>query len=632
MNKTTGDGFEAAPASLQDEREAVAALAETAAAAGAFSGSHADRERLARIMDLLPCYVALIDKQHRIRFHNKAFEQYFGKPDNRPCHIVMRDQQQACRFCPPLEALSNKSTSVMEWVHPRSGHAFRVYSYPFFEENGGPCVLEAGFNITASVRVQQALDLSEQSYRAITDNLSIGIALVDPALRLKTGNTKMSQWFSEGFRLDRQVCWLLQCGAQWNRAIREPGFTCSGCPFKASLEDGAGHEKEITVTLADGKERVMRLVTCPVRSGRPVTAKTKVRAIILMLEDITNRLRVNQQLQRARKLEAMNTLAGGIAHEINQPLSALHLYASGMQMLLEKQGELTPETTQERLSLIMHEAEKIQGIISHMRTLVMQEGTVTLGPVCVRTSVRNVLALMRRQFTERGLSVLADIPDSVPPVYGNELQLEQVLVNLLANAMHAVASPGEGAGETGPAKAGPAVLIRASLLPEGAKVRLEVADSGPGLPQGSERIFDPFFTTKERHEGMGLGLSIVHGIVSLWGGEISAMPRRGALGGAAFYVDLPVAGREKDAPALSPPNGAAPDAGAPVAEAHEPERAPGAQKNAPLPKAPRPRQAPARPGPNVVIRRSKQRTRQAAPADKPTGNPAEKRTEKKEQS
>lgn len=505
--------------------------------------SAAEYQRLAHIVDLLPCYVALIDKEHRIRFHNRAFEQYFGAPCGKLCYKAMRQQDGPCRFCPPLECLGNRGTSLMEWVHPGTGHAFRVYSYPFIDEDGAPCVLEAGFNITASVRVQQALDLSEQSYRAITDNLSIGIALVDPALRIKTGNIRLSLWFAEGFRLDRQVCELLRCGEFWERAAREQGYTCPECPFKASLLDGAGHEKELAVTFQDGKERILRLVTCPVKPGKSSTRKPQVRALIMMLEDITNRLRVNQQLQRARKLEAMSTLAGGIAHEINQPLSALHLYASGLQMLLEKKTELPVETTQERLNLIMHEADKIRGIITHMRALVMQEGKVPLAAVPLHTAVESVLELMRHQTSVRDVTISVEVPADLPLVRSNALQLEQVLVNLLANALHALdADTPEHTG-----KMGRNILIRAYPHPESDRVRLEVADSGPGLSSGSERIFDPFYTTKERHLGMGLGLSIVHGLVSLWGGEISAAAHHPQYGGAVFYVDFRKAGPEDEA-------------------------------------------------------------------------------------
>ena len=519
-----------------------------AALAAAFAeASGQERERLAKIVDMLPCYVVVINKDRRITFYNKAFEQYFGKPGDRPCHAAMRGAIAPCRFCPPFD--QNGGNCVMDWVQPVTGTAFRVHSYPFTEADGSVAVLKAGYNVTSTMRVQQALDLSEQSYRAITDNLSIGIALVDPHLRIKAGNIRLSQWFSEGFRLDRPVCELLQCGEFCKSAAADLDFACPDCPFQASVADGASHEKELTVTLADGKERVMRMVTCPVKPGK-TGKKDQVRALILMLEDITNRLRVNQQLQRARKLEAMSTLAGGIAHEINQPLSALHLYASGLQMLLEKQNELPRATTEERLSLIMREADKIRGIISHMRALVMQEGRVPVQRVALRPVVESTLALMKQRFDDRKVRLLTDLPDNLPAVRSNDLQLEQVLINLLANALHALDN--ENATHAKSPRREPTILVRAQLMPEAGRLRLEVADSGPGLPKGSERIFDPFYTTKERHEGMGLGLSIVHGLVSLWGGEISARPRHPVLGGAAFYVDLPLAGQETDASQATP--------------------------------------------------------------------------------
>ncbi len=532
---------------MSDNEKSSDKQAEQAAAlAKAFAGScETERDRLARIVDLLPCYVAVVDKQRRILFHNKTFEEYFGAPGTARCHESLRGQEKECSFCPPFQALESNGTSVMEWIAPKSKHAFRVYSYPFEEMDGTPCVLKVGFNITSSVRVQQALDLSEQSYRAITDNLSIGIALLDVNLRIKAGNIRLSQWFADEFRLDRSICEIVQC------ADRKPGegpftgdpATCADCPLYASLMDGSGHEKELAVTFEDGREHMVRLVTCPVKPGKSAGSQgNKVRAIIMMLEDITTRLRVNQQLQRARKLETMSTLAGGIAHEINQPLSALHLYASGLQMLLEKkQDGLPAEVTLERLSLIMREAEKIRSIISHMRALVMREGHVSVSAVSIASSVASVLTLMKSQLHTRAVIVETSIPPDLPLVRSNVVQLEQVLVNLLANAMHALDTELSHSAQRY-AREGRRISIRAYMRPpqrdESPRIRLEVADNGPGLPKGSERIFDPFYTTKERHEGMGLGLSIVYGLVSLWGGEISAAPHHPQLGGAAFYVDL----------------------------------------------------------------------------------------------
>ena len=540
------------PAESENEQHQVKALAEALSVS-----SDAERERLERIMNLLPCYVALINTNQQIIFHNKAFEDYFGVPEGRACYKALRDQDARCRFCPMLNSLDGSgNTGVMEWIHPNNGHAFRVYSYSFTDVDGTTCLLEAGFNITANLRVQQALNLSEQSYRVITDNLSIGIALIDPQLRIKAGNIRLSRWFAEGFRLDRRVCELLQCGEHWSSAAEDKDINCPDCPFKASLADGQGHEKELAVTFSDGKERIVRLVTCPITTGKLGTER--VRALVLMLEDITNRLRVNQQLHRARKIEAMSTLASGIAHEINQPLSALHLYASGLQMLFEKQGALSQETTQERIGLIMREAEKIRSIITHMRALVMREGRVPLTSVSLAAGVENALALLRNQLQERKVQTEVDIPEALPRVVSNELQLEQVLVNLLSNAMHALDEDVHCQDSALPRR----IRVKAYVLPDAGmshpferdylsegktedapgRVRLEVADSGSGLNKEGERIFDPFFTTRERHEGMGIGLSIVHGLVTLWGGEITAVPRHPELGGAAFFVDLHLAG------------------------------------------------------------------------------------------
>ena len=515
---------------------------QAAALAQVFSDfSASDRERLARIVDLLPCYVILVSRDHRILFRNKTFDQYFGPPGNKPCYTALRGQDAPCRFCAPLGGINSRSSSVIEWIHSKNNYAFRVYSYPFTDSGGTACILKVGFNLTSRLRVQQALDLSEHSYRVITDNLSIGIALLDTKLRVKTGNIRMTQWFAEGFRLDRPICEILGC-LDFIDSESDPtapaSDNCLNCPIYASLRDGTSHEKEFPVTLQDGKEHMIRLVTCPVKPGKHPGKVHVVWALIVMLEDITARLRMSQQLQRTRKLEAMSALAGGIAHEINQPLSALHLYASGLQMLLEKQGELPPETTQDRLTLIMSEAEKIRNIINHMRALVMQEGSVPVDPVSIASSVEMALGVMRQQLDTRGVTVTRDISDSLPPVLSNDIQLQQVVVNLLTNAIHAFDAPQwEGAGT--PAHR---ILIKASLDESGKKVRLEVADNGPGLPKGSERIFDPFYTTKEKHQGMGLGLSIVHAMITLWGGEIGATSHHPALGGASFFVDLHVAG------------------------------------------------------------------------------------------
>ena len=123
-----------------------------------------------------------------------------------------------------------------------------------------------------------------------------------------------------------------------------------------------------------------------------------------------------------------------------------------------------------------------------------------------------------------------------------------------AFALTREASKTAGPEAAGPEAAGPEAAGRAQPLTvlsqdgRAHEFRVEVADSGPGLPDGSERIFDPFFSNREQRKGMGLGLSIVHGFVTLWGGQVYAVPHHKDLGGAGFYVEMPLAGYSEESP------------------------------------------------------------------------------------
>ncbi len=534
------------------------------AVAQAFKGSSkSDFARLEQIMNLLPCYVFLVGPDHTIYFQNKAFVDFFGAGLGKSCHEVLRGSDTPCPVCPPLDGLQSNSSSVMEWISPRTRHVFRVYTYPFHDIDGMTYAMKVGVNITAGVRVQEALDLTEQSYRTITDNLAIGIAMLTLDRRITTGNIRLTEWFGQEFSRGRSICDILKCA----NSVPESERPCPGCLFQTALDALCSQEKEMQVRFISGEDRHVRLLVKPVspKMGKP-------RALLMMLEDITNRKRVNMQLQRVRKLEAMATLAGGIAHEINQPLSALHLYASGMLMLLDKNNALPRETIEERLNFIMREADKIRSIIAHMRSLVLKQGDVPVGPVNIRRALDEALSLMGHQFLARKIDIVTDIPSNLPLVKSNALQLGQVFLNLLGNAMHAIDSKSPETAETEhapveeqqpvpqtssgriPHLSGKVIAISARRIEEGKKVCIEVADSGPGLPKGSERIFDPFYTTKESHQGMGLGLSIVHGLVNLWGGEVSARVKHPKLGGAVFFIVLD---------AIQPEQADSSDAGAP---------------------------------------------------------------------
>lgn len=476
------------------------------------------KTELFAFLEVFPAYVVLIDRDYTVRFGNRTARQIFGQCTGKKCYKLLHGRTSPCLSCPPFGLLTDKGIKVHEWVSAKTNTAFRSHSYPFETPDGETLVLQVGINITAGVRARHALDLSEQRYRSIAENLTMGLALVDPGKKLITLNPRMEEWFGLQAVKGTSIDELLQyrcCGTEEG----EP------CVFTTLLAQKKNQEKEFRLTLLAGEERYFRLVACPILSR-----SLQVRAIVILLEDITDRRNMASRMQQMQRLEALGSLAGGIAHEINQPLFALHLYASGMQMLME-QSMPSREQIMERLALILSQADKIRQIISHMRALVLQEENPPRSPVRIADAVNNALGLVGMQLLDHNINLSLFIPDTLPRVIANPVQLEQVVINLLVNAMHALDSLPPGSEKS--------VHLSTERRSEDT-LTLLVSDTGPGVGSLHSRIFDPFFTTKPPHKGMGLGLSITHAFVSSWGGSVEAADNPGERG-AVFAVTLPMA-------------------------------------------------------------------------------------------
>ncbi len=245
--------------------------------------------------------------------------------------------------------------------------------------------------------------------------------------------------------------------------------------------------------------------------------------------DITERRRLEQQLLQAQKLESIGTLASGVAHEINNPITGVMNYA---QLIIdENDGD---GQTAAFAGEIIRETERVASIVKNLLQFARQDNA-THSPAALCDIVESSLSLMRTVMRHDHIDLEVDIPPSLPRLRARSQQLQQVLMNLLANARDALNERYPGAD---PAKR---IRIEASLLDGEADslVRLCVEDSGVGIaPEDQERVLDPFFTTKGAGRGTGLGLSISHGIVKEHGGRLHFESTPGM--GARFYVDLPV--------------------------------------------------------------------------------------------
>ena len=244
-------------------------------------------------------------------------------------------------------------------------------------------------------------------------------------------------------------------------------------------------------------------------------------------EDIAQRekeLREKQdQLVQAAKLATLGELTTGVAHELNNPLNNIGLYVGNVldQLTL---GLEDRERMAHNLEQVMDQVAKATEIINHLRTF-GRAAPVSREPVSVNDVVVSALSLLREQMRLREIDIVLRLSPDSPEVLANAIQMEQVLMNLLTNARDALTGR-----ETR--------LITVTTGIEGQEVRIDVEDTGPGIPpELLERIFDPFFTTKDVGAGTGLGLSIVYGIMKDHAGSITAQPRES--GGAHFVVRLP---------------------------------------------------------------------------------------------
>jgi len=233
------------------------------------------------------------------------------------------------------------------------------------------------------------------------------------------------------------------------------------------------------------------------------------------------------QMAQLNRLAAAGELSASISHEVKQPLAAIAANASAALRWLAR---ATPDMVEARAAIerIIGEAHRASDVIGDIRAM-FKPAADARAPVDVNAAIREVLALVHADLESRRIAVETDLPDGLPAVVGSPPQLQQVLLNVVTNAVEAMDHVAERERR-----------LRVTSRPhESDSVLITVEDSGAGIdPRDAKQIFEPFYTTKQH--GMGLGLSICRSIVEAHGGRLTAAP--GALHGLALRISLPCGG------------------------------------------------------------------------------------------
>ena len=361
----------------------------------------------------------------------------------------------------------------------------------------------------------------------ILESLDHGLLVVDLTDRVVRWNTALERLY--GVSRDDAFGWPLTevFDAPFVEAIRASRRDTPGGATLSRLElRGRGQRvgETLTVNAAVVPLREIDLSRAQSRDeGRVTTAGT-----IVIVEDVTSRVRLEEQLQISEKMASIGLLAAGVAHEVNTPLTGI---SSFTQMLLEGADPEDPRTRLlEKIERQTFRAAKIvNGLLTLARPAAGVSGDRTM--VDINIVVTDVLSLLEHQFEMHRIKVRRELSDVPVVTRGMEHKLQQVFLNLFLNAKDAMPKGGW-----------LSILTRA----DGDRLVVEVADTGSGIPnEYLARIYDPFFTTKAIGQGTGLGLSITYGIVREHGGAIDCESVVGQ--GTRFVLAFPAASSERSA-------------------------------------------------------------------------------------
>jgi PAS domain S-box-containing protein len=356
--------------------------------------------------------------------------------------------------------------------------------------------------------LEQEISVSEQKYRLLFDSASDAIFLVDLAsLEIVEANPAATELAGRAAdklvgRSLHDLCPKLQhCSTSLleNKRVVERLFDTAG---EFHLVRGQGEQMlcEGSATLVDYHQRPVMQMNA---------------------REITGRKKMEQQLRQAEKLSALGQLVAGVAHELNNPLAVVMGYAQ----ILSKHKTLEEKVRKDLLK-ILHESERAAKIVRNLLTFARpREPHMTV--VDVNRLVADALETREIQVHSAQVQVLRRLAPDLPVTKADADQIEQVMANLMANAIQALDNH---LGKR---------VIEVTTEKRGDKIRIAVADTGPGIPlQILDRIFDPFFTTKGPGKGTGLGLSICYSIMEEHKGKIWVESEVGK--GARFIAELPI--------------------------------------------------------------------------------------------
>lgn len=476
----------------------------------------------------------VLDRERRIVYANPRFLSWYGSGDmeflGRPLADLTAPAERE-RLESLFSATAPRAVEIPLACADGAVRFALISAAPLRAAEGG---ISGHFAVITDVtdlrRANERLRDSEGRFRSIIESTPFGILTLDGAGCILSANPAFRAIAGAGF------------GEGERAEVRLP----EALPPIAEMMTRLAREPELRTV--DGESRIVRDGRDPGHARLLLSRMGEDGGFLMVVEDVTERRRMEEVLRHASKLALLGEMSASLAHEISQPLNVIRLAAESALLSL---ADGDAATMRDKFEIIGAQSDRLRETIDYMQGFSRRDA----GPrrcFDLKDAVEAALGLVLPQCANRGIAVVRNLPEAALPVLGHARQAEQVLINLLNNAVDAIA-------ERRAAHPGGAdhILLSARLeTPRGgaAEIRLEIADTGTGIrPEDMPHLFDPFFTRKTEGAGTGLGLSISLGLVTAMGGRIEVENR--PEGGCRFRVVLPAC---LDTPVEAAPNPAAP--------------------------------------------------------------------------
>ena len=502
-------------------------------------------ERFQKLLEAIPDAVVVVNADGCIVFINVQVETVFGYSNRAllgqtvemllPQRFRTLHTMDRARYQTGPRPRTMGTGSELYGLH-KDGHEFPVeVSLNALETEDGLLILSAIRDVTARQRAAKLLQQQRDWLDVTLTSIGDGVIATDAhgvITRLNPVAERLTGWLAVD-AVGHPLHTVLRIIHTHTRLPIADPVVCvlqAGDPVRLgdhlSLLTRQGHEIAIDESVA------------PIR-----TAEGVLQGLVVVFRDVTERLRMEEQLRQTQKIQAIGTLAGGIAHDFNNILTAIFGYTE-LAMFDTSQSTATQAYLQQTLIAAQRARDLVKHILTFSRTQSTGHALLDLAPL-----VREAATFLRASLPAT-ITIELHIAEQPGFVHADATQIYQVLMNLCTNAGQAMQATGGRLDiSLENVHVNAAAVARHTDLKPGPYVRLRVRDTGPGMsPEVLERIFEPFFTTRETGEGAGLGLSVAHGLVRDHDGAITVESGPGQ--GATFEVYLPqdVAGKAVSSP------------------------------------------------------------------------------------